>query len=125
MPLLRVTGNKLDIQEKHNLKAYYSDKFDVEQTSNLSLFLYTHALAIMAKNANGSVIGCHLYSFEEMGEIPAIVEKDLFVNAENTAGKLFVYNNHFCLVPSVLFDPSVKSTFLNFCTGVDEEKQEV
>jgi len=125
MPLHRVTGNNLDIQEKYNLKAYYSDKFDVEQTSNLSLFLYTHALAILAKNANGSVIGCHLYTFDEKGEIPEIVERDLFINADNTAGKLFVYNNHFCLVPSVLFDPSVKSTFLKFSSRVDEEKQEV
>lgn len=125
MPLLLVTGNNLDNQQKNSLKKFYSDKFDAEQTSNLSLFLYTHSLAIMAKNQNGAVIGSHLHSFNSSLELKEIIETDVLINSDNTAGKLHVHNNHFCLVPSVLFDPSVKSTFLNFSTPVNEEKQEV
>lgn len=79
----------------------------------------------MARNRNGAVIGSHFYSFHDKRELDEAVATDLLVNAENTAGKLYVHSDHFCLVPSVLFDPSVKSTYLNFTTVVDEDKQEV
>lgn len=79
----------------------------------------------MARNQNGAVIGGHVHSFSNILELKDIIENDTLINASNTAGKLYVHNNYFCLVPSVLFDPSVKATYLNFSTGVDAEKQEV
>ncbi len=115
----------MDNQGKYILKKYYSDKFDVEQTSNLSLFLYIHSMTVMARNENGAVIGSHLYSFVDNLELNEIIGTDLLINAENTSGKLYVHNDYFCLVPSMLFDPSVKSTFLNFSTAVNDDKQEV
>lgn len=115
----------MDNQGKNIPIKLYSDKLDRDQISGLSLFLYTDSLVLMAKNSNGSVIGGHIYSFSNRKELRGMIENDDLINASNTAGKLYVHNNHFCLVPSLLFDPSVKSTYLNFITTVDERKQEV
>lgn len=125
MPPLQVTGNSLDKQEANILKKYYGDKFEVEQTSDLSLFLYTRSMTVLAKNSNGAVIGSHLYVNAEELNLEEILQKDTLINGNNTSGKLFVHNDDFCLVPSMLFDPTVKSTYLKFSTEVDEEKQEV
>lgn len=125
MPLLQVTGNNLDSQEKNIPIKYYGDRFDVEQTSNLSLFLYDHSLVLMAKNQNGAVIASHEYFLSNREELKEVIESDILINATNTAGKLYIHNNLFCIVPSMLFDPSEKTTYLNFSTALNEEKQEV
>src|SRR5690606_23805988 len=125
MPLLQVTGNNLDSQEKNIPIKFYGDRFDVEQTSNLSLFLYDHSLVLMAKNQNGAVIASHEYFLSNREELKEVIESDTLINATNTAGKLYIYNNLFCIVPSMLFDPSEKTTYLNFSTALNEEKQEV
>lgn len=79
----------------------------------------------MARNQNSSVIASHLYLFEHKKELEDIVVNDILINTGNTLGKLYVHNNYFCLVPTVLFDPSVKFTYLNFAAHIEEGKQEV
>lgn len=122
---LQVTGNRLDRKIENIFKKYYGDKFDVEHISNLSLFLYLRSMIIIAKNSNGAVIGAHVYYFADEGELKEIIEKDPLINAGNTSGKLYVHNDYFCLVPSMLFDPTVKSLYLKFSTEVDVEELEV
>lgn len=124
MLLHQVTGNNLAIQTQ-NTKVFYGDRFDVQDISNLSLFLYGQALVIMARNQHGALIGSHLSFFKDKEELQDIIAKDLLLNAENTQGKLYVHNDYFCLVPSVLFDPSAKSTYLNFSADLTAEKHEV
>jgi len=104
---------------------FYSDRFVVEETSNLSLFLYPSAFVLMAKDEQGSVIAAHQYALGNWNELKQIIATDTLINAANTVGKIYVHNNLFCLVPSVLFDPSARSTYLNFITALDEERQEV
>lgn len=115
----------MDNQGENIPKKIYSDKLDRDQISGLSLFLYSDSLVLMAKNPNSEVIGGHVYSYRNSMELEKIIDNDSLINASNTAGKLYVHNNHFCLVPSLLFDPSVKTTYLNFIAPVDEKKQEV
>lgn len=104
---------------------FYSDRFVVEQTSSLSLFLYSKAFALMAKDEQGSVVAAHHYALRDWNELPSIISSDILINSENTVGKVYVHNNLFCLVPSLLFDPSVRTTYLNFITPLQEERQEV
>jgi len=111
--------------QNQNTKVFYGDRFDVRDISNLSLFLYDRTLVIMAKNQYSALIGSHLCFFENQEELREIVSKDLLLNAENTQGKLYVHNDYFCLVPSVLFDPSSKSTYLNFSADVTADHYEV
>ena len=124
MLLHQVTGNNLATQNQ-NTKVFYGDRFDVQDISNLSLFLYGRTLVIMAKNQYGALIGSHLCFFENKEELRELVSKDLLLNAENTQGKLYVHNDYFCLVPSVLFDPSARSTYLNFSADVTADNYEV
>lgn len=125
MPLLQVTGNNLRNQLIYNPKKIYGDKFDVEHISSLSLFLYEDALTLLAKDRNTKIIAAHSYSFENLEALRGFFKEDLLLNAHNTAGKLHVHNNHFCIVPGVLFDPTLKSTYLNFSTKLNTSLQEV
>lgn len=80
---------------------------------------------VLVKDRNSSIIGAHLYFFNGRSELKEIILLDELINAENTSCKLYIHNDQFCLVPSVLFDASVKSTYLNFITAANEELQEV
>ena len=125
MPLPRVTGNNLGNQLIYNPKRNYGDKFDVEHISSLSLFLYESELYLLAKDQNTTIIATHSYSFESLEELAEIFKEDSLLNANNTAGKLYVHNQQFCIVPGVLFDPTIKSTYLNFSTKLNTSQQEV
>lgn len=115
----------MDTREINIPNTFYSDRFDVEDTSSLSLFLYNTCLSILAKNEAGAVIGSHLYSFSGASALADIFSQDSLINAKNTVGKLYVHNGHFCLVPGVLFDPSMRSTYLNFIAQVEDDHYEV
>ncbi|WP_194777352.1 DUF3822 family protein [Pararhodonellum marinum] len=91
----------------------------------MSLFLYDQDLVIMAKNANDTVIAVHEYFFKDSTDFLKFLSEDTLLNASNTQGKLFVFNDAFNLVPGVLFDPMQKSTYLNFNTDLDPDTQEV
>lgn len=111
--------------QERNKQIFYSDRFDVEDISSLSLFLYSDALSVLARNEHGAVIASHLYSFVDLAALNNIVAEDSLINADNTVGKLHVHNDYFCLVPSVLFDPSQRYTYLKFAAPINEQVHEV
>lgn len=115
----------MDTRQTNIPNTFYSDRFDVEDTSSLSLFLYNACLSILAKNDAGAVIGSHLYSFSSASSLADIFSQDILINAKNTVGKLYVHNDHFCLVPGVLFDPSMRATYLNFIAQVNDDHYEI
>lgn len=98
---------------------------DISSISNLSLFLYSRLLTVLAKNPIGEVIGVHVYGYSNVDELFEIIEKDNFIQSSNTFGKLYIHNEAFCLVPNHLFDPSHKEQYLNFTTEVDPDKMEI
>jgi len=110
---------------KYLLSKFGSDKLDIENISNLSLFLYSRLLSVLAKNLTGEVIGVHVYGYSDVSELFEIIESDKFIQSPNTFGKLYVHNEAFCLVPNHLFDPSHKEQYLNFTTEVDPERIEI
>ncbi|HSI76148.1 MAG TPA: DUF3822 family protein [Lunatimonas sp.] len=110
---------------KYLLSKFDSDRLDIEEISNLSLFLYSRLLSVLAKNPIGEVIGVHVYSYSKVNELIEIIETDNFIQSSNTFGKLYVHNDAFCLVPNHLFDPSHKEQYLNFTTEVDPDQMEI
>lgn len=110
---------------KYLLNKFDSDKLDIEEISNLSLFLYSRLLTVLAKNPNGEVIGVHVYGYSDVIQLFEIIEKDKFIQSSNTFGKLYIHNDAFCLVPNQLFDPSHKEQYLNFTTEVIPDKMEI
>jgi len=115
----------LSKQGKYLLSKFDSDKLDSEEISNLSLFLYSRLLTVLAKNSISEVIGVHVYAFGNDDELFEIIEMDEFIQSPNTFGKLYVHNQAFCLIPNHLFDPSHKEKYLSFSTEVVPDQMEV
>ena len=107
---------------KNTHTEFHSDKLDVTATSSLSLLLCDHRLTVIAKNQNGSIIGVNLYPFLEKEELENILKTDVFINSPHEGNKLFVFNQNFCLVPGMLFDPENKSTYLHFSAPQDGQE---
>ncbi|GAB3660961.1 hypothetical protein GCM10028791_35170 [Echinicola sediminis] len=77
---------------------------------------------MIAKNQNGSVIGINIYPFQEPEELSHILETDIFLNTPHEENRLFVFNQNFCLVPGMLFDPKQLKTYLQFSSPIDDHK---
>ncbi|WP_143960369.1 DUF3822 family protein [Litoribacter populi] len=102
---------------------YLSDKFDIQAVSDLSLFLSHDSLLIIAKDSNGEVIGGESISEVDLQE--TLDSNDLLKSNPDTA-KLWVHNDHFNLVPGVIFDHNQAATYLNFSSSlVQSEAHEV
>jgi len=112
-------------QGKYILTNYDSDKLDTADISSLSLFLYSRAISVLAKNSSQEIIGVHVYSFEDQQQLFEIIDTDSLIQSANTYGKLFVHNRDFCLIPSQLFDPSHKEKYLYFTAEVDTDSSEL
>ena len=105
---------------ENNLKVYKSDKFDVEDTTSLALFLYPHSLAIFAKDKNQANIGIHYYTKFEWNEIESLLVSDPLLRMDLPA-KIYLHQLEFSLVPGVLYAPGKEETYLSF---VGEQKKD-
>jgi hypothetical protein len=104
-------------------RQFLSDKFDTAKVSNLSLLLSYGTLTIMAKDQNDAVIGSRIHHFSDKEALKHIIEQEELFKSENLKGKLYVHNDHFTLVPGVVYDPNNKIQYLNFATDLLEQKE--
>jgi len=104
-------------------RQFLSDKFDTAKVSNLSLLLSYGTLTIMAKDQNDAVIGSRIHHFSDKDELGNIIQEEDLFQSENLQGKLYVHNNHFSLVPGVLYDHNNKIQYLNFATDLLAEEE--
>ncbi|MBD8487706.1 DUF3822 family protein [Echinicola sp. CAU 1574] len=107
---------------KNTHTEFHSDKLDVTATSSLSLLLYPEKLIVIAKNQNDSIMGVNSYPFVEQEELEFSLKKDPFISTAKAKATLFVFNECFCLVPGMLFDPNEKDTYLNFSTPIEDHE---
>jgi hypothetical protein len=103
------------IQHKENtLKKLYSDKYDPELVSYLSLFLYNNIRILFAKDENHKIVAVRTWNLFASSEVPiSNVWKDELYKLD-VPTKVFVHNNLFSLVPGVLFNPDFIGTYLSF-----------
>lgn len=106
-------------------KQFLSDKFDTSQVSNLSLFLSHDSLTIMAKDQNDAVIGSQLFHYSNTEELGKVVDECKLFHSGATKAKIFVHNEHFSLVPGLVFDPYSKEKYLNFATDLLTESESI
>lgn len=104
---------------ENNLKVYKSDKFDVEDTTFLSLFLYPHSIAIFAKDKNQANIGIHHYTSFDLEALDSLLANDHLLRMD-VPSKVYVHQPEFCLVPGVLFQPGKEETYLSFVGELKE-----
>ncbi|NHE55406.1 DUF3822 family protein [Cyclobacterium plantarum] len=113
-------------ETNHIQSKFISDRFDVQDISNLSLFLYESLLTVIAhRQSDQSVIAANIYSLHEEEALEKIVGSDELINASNTSGRLYLHHQRFTLVPGILFNPAHSALYLNFATRVNPEKDEV
>lgn len=99
-------------------RQFLSDKFDTTKVSNLSLLLSNDTLTIMAKDQNDAVVGSQIYQYSDKTELKNIIETDDIFKSDIMHGKIYVHNDHFSLVPGVVYDPNNKLQYLNFATDL-------
>lgn len=96
-----------------NLKVFKSDRFDVEDASSLSLFLYPDSLFIFAKDKNQSNICIHEYMHFEWNSLEQLVVSDHLLRNDIPA-MVYLHQPEFSLVPGVLFQPGEEATYMGF-----------
>jgi len=104
-------------------RQFLSDKFDTSRVSNLSLLLSYGTLTIMAKDQNDAVIGSRIHQFSDIASLKEIIDQEELFRSDNLQGKLFVHNDHFSLVPGVVYDPNIKIQYLNFATDLLDQTE--
>ncbi len=113
--------------EAHHIqRKFRSDKFDSDDISSLSLFLYESLLVVISHNkADEAISAVNLYTLQEEADLEELIGTDDLINAPNTSGKLYNHHQGFTLVPGLVFNPAHSQTYLSFATEVDPLQQEI
>ena len=119
MPPQKVTGNNFIPALENLLKVFKSDKFDVEDTSSLSLFLYPDSLVIFAKDKNQANIGVHFYPDFLLNQLDDLITTDQLMKLDVPC-KIYLHRKEFSLVPGVLFSTGNEANFLRFSTELPQ-----
>lgn len=104
---------------ENNLKVFKSDKFDVEDTASLSLFLYPDSLYIFAKDKNQANIGIHFYRDFFWDDLEQLIVSDQLLKYDLPA-KIYLHHRGFSLVPGALFSPGSEETYLSFSANLEK-----
>ncbi|WP_297335298.1 DUF3822 family protein [Algoriphagus sp.] len=104
---------------ENRLNVFKSDKFDVEDTASLSLFLYPDSLIIFAKDKNQANIGIHFYPEFKNQVVDEMIFTDPLMKVDVPC-KIYLHRKEFSLVPGVLFSAGNESNFLRFSTELPE-----
>lgn len=105
---------------ENNLKVYKSDRFDVEDTSGLSLFLYPRSLFVFAKDQNQANIGIHHYQDFDLFRLEGLFATDPLLRCDVPA-KFYFHQPAFSLVPEALYLPGKEKDYLHFAKNLPED----
>lgn len=100
----------------------YCGKFEAEQVSNLSLFLFSDYYLLYAFDKNGKVAAVHHCQFKTQRELIQLIKEDKLLKFE-VPKRVFQYDQAFTLVPGILFDASLLSVYLFFAERPKESRK--
>lgn len=112
----------MTVSKKYIQNKIYSDKFDSQEVSNLSLFLFTHQYILMGRNRNDQIIAIHQEVFEDRGFLRNLLNEDVLFKMDIPT-QVHVHNERFNLVPEVLYDSAFDASYL-FFSGENLENQQ-
>jgi hypothetical protein len=98
---------------KTEIKVYKSDKFDVEDTASLSLFLYPQTAFVFAKDKNGANIAIHHHLYLGTANLDQLLNTDPLLK-QDVPIKFYFHNPVFALVPGLLYLPDHEGEYLKF-----------
>jgi hypothetical protein len=105
---------------ENHLKVYKSDKFDVEDTASLSLFLYPHSLFIFAKDQNQANIAIHQYQDFSREKLEGLFHSDPLLR-NDVPIKFYCHHSGFSLVPGMLFQQGQEREYIQFAKELPED----
>ncbi|WP_084565815.1 DUF3822 family protein [Belliella pelovolcani] len=91
----------------------YSDKFDINMVSNLSLFLFGEKFILLAKDANEEISAIHQKFFADLNSLRFVLERDKLYKLP-VKTKVFIFNQQYTLVPGLVFDAEHLDKYLYF-----------
>ena len=114
---------------ENNLKVLLSDKFAVQNTAGLSLFIYPSSLHVFARDKNQSITAIHSYEGISWKKLEDILASDSMTKQDIPA-RVYVHEELFTLMPGVFFQQGKEKEYLQlagklpsspffFNTGVD------
>jgi hypothetical protein len=120
---------------ENNLKVQSSDKFAVQNTASLSLFVYPSSLHVFARDKNQSITAIHSYERISWKKLDEILASDSLTKLDVPA-KVLVHEALFTLIPGVIFQQGSEKEYLNlagklpslpffFNTGVDSNNVQI
>jgi hypothetical protein len=120
---------------ENNLKVQSSDKFAVQNTASLSLFLYPSSLHVFARDKNQSITAIHSYERISWKKLDEILVSDSLTKLDVPA-KIHVHEALFTLIPGVIFQQGSEKEYLDlagklppspffFHTGVDSNNVQI
>jgi hypothetical protein len=116
----------LDKASIHIQSKFISDKYDMQDISYLSLFLYEKLLVVIAHaDGNKAITASYIYSLEDHDSVIQIIESEEIFNTPNTLGKLYIHHQRFTLVPTPLFNPAQGLRYLSFATEINNEEDTI
>jgi hypothetical protein len=98
---------------ENKLKVYKSDRFDLQDASYLSLFLYPNSVQIFTKDENENTICIHSYHSLNSDSLEKLILTDPLLRADIPA-KIYLHSPYFALVPGVLYQPGQEAVYLEF-----------
>jgi hypothetical protein len=120
---------------ENNLKVLLSDKFAVQNTASLSLFLYPSSLHVFGRDKNQSITAIHSYERVSWKKLDEILASDSLTKLDLPA-KIHVHEALFTLIPGVIFQQGSEKEYLHhagklppspfyFHTGVDSNNVQI
>lgn len=97
---------------ENNLSVWTSDKFAVENTASLSLFLYPSSLYFFAKDKNQAITAVHQHTQVNWNKLDDVLASDHLAKLDLPT-KVYVHEETFTLLPGVLFQPGKEKTYLD------------
>ena len=96
---------------ENNLEVFKSDKFDVENTASLSLFIYPHTFLVLAKNNEQKITAIHLYETFDRGRLEEYFKTDSLLGL-NLPVQIYFHEPIFTLVPWLFYVGGKEKNYL-------------
>lgn len=104
---------------ENNLKVLLSDKFAVQNTASLSLFLYPFSLHVFARDKNQSITAIHSYEGVSWKKLDVVLSSDTLTKLEVPA-KIYFHEALFTLLPGAIFQPGNEREYLQLAGKLPE-----
>ena len=104
---------------ENDLKVLLSDKFAVQNTASLSLFLYPSSLHVFARDKNQGITAIHSYEGISWKKLDEVLSSDTLTKLDVPA-KVYFHDALFTLLPGAIFEPGNEKEYLQLAGKLPE-----